>query len=460
MKNRKIIALAICICIISIMFSGLTLSAASGFETNMEGWKSACGTTWTNDETGYWNGKHEEDAATQNFKHLAVSDTVISRDKSFTYEIKYKFSGYGVGLALNVVDRSNFYAIEVNTNKYVYFPSVKNGQWALYGPHENVATDEQINPDVIHTLMFEYDAKSGGGVVYLDGTKSVEIIYIPDSAFGNLGLYYENGEATFLSAKYTEKTSDSGDTGNTEKTFDTNMGEWVSADGATWAETSKGFFCTNPGGRHAAKSSIVVDDTQSFEYEVVFSYSGYGAGIAFNVLDNQNLAAVEVNHGGRVYFPMLVEGTYSEFYSEGTRQTEEQLNATEHTLKFVYFAMDEAAEVYLDGELMQEIWFDDPSVICGNLGVYYEDATVYITKATYTEIEEPTPAPATPTPETTQAPATQEPTQAPTEVPATQEPVENTDNDGISPVLIVVLVVIALLVVCVGVLVLLKAKKK
>ena len=281
---------------------------------------------------------------------------------------------------------------------------------------------------------------------------------MPDNAFGHLGLYYEDGEVTYLKAKYTEKTN-SGSSDTTNKTFDTNMGEWAGADGAAWAETTKGYFCTNSSGKHVAKSSIVIDGTQSFEYELVFSYNGHGAGIAFNVQDQANFAAVEISREARVYFPLLIEGEYSLFYNDGTTQTAEQLNAAVHTLKFVYYAIDESAEVYLDGELMQEVWFDDVSVICGNLGVFFEDATVYITKATYTEIEDPTPVPATPTPEATTVPVTQAPTAAPTEAP-TEAPGVNEQSESLNPILVVVLSVVALLVICVGVLVFLKSKKK
>lgn len=421
MKKNRIIALSICICIIAIMFSGLSLSAASGFETNMTGWKSACGTTWTNDETGYWNGKYADDANTGNHKHLAVSDTVISPDKSFTYEIQYQFSGYGIGLGLNVTDRNNFYAIEVNCDKNVYFPKVENGNWALYGPMENVATDDQINKEVIHTLVFDYDANTHGGKVYLDGTNVVDITYLPDSAFGNLGLYYEDGDAIFKKAVYTEKE---GGSGETTKTFETNMGEWTAADGSEWKETVSGFSCvSSSSGKHVAKSSIIIDGTKSFEYELTFKYNGHGGGIAFGVVDIGNLAAVEINREGRTYFPWIVEGQWNTFYSDGANLTDDQLNAEYHTIKFVYYAYDEAAEVYLDGELMQEIWFDDPEVIHGALGVYHEDATVYYTKAIYTEIEEPTQAPTQVPTATPEATATPEITQAPaTDVPKTAEP--------------------------------------
>lgn len=424
-KSNMIIAITLCLCLMSVLFSGISVSADSGFDTNMTGWTAADGTTWTNDETGYWNGKYDEDSSTGNFKHLAKSDTVISRDKSFTYEIQYQFDGYGVGLALNVVDRNNFYAIEINCEKNVYTPKVENGNWALYGPMEVVATDDQISSETVHTMLFDYDASTGSAKVFVDGTETITLVYVPDSAFGNLGLYYENGDARFIKATYTEKGSEEGPATPTTS-FETNMGEWSSADGSEWKETVDGYSCvSSSSGRRVAMSSIEVDGTKSFEYELTFKYSGHGAGMAFAVVDAANVAAIEINRESRLYFPILTDGIWSTFYSDGQNLSSAQMEAEYHTLKFIYYAQDEAAEVYLDDELMQEIWFDDSSVISGKLGVHHEDATVYYTKAIYTEIEDPTPAPTqvpTATPEATEVPATEVPaTDAPTEAPAKKD---------------------------------------
>ena len=129
MKKYGAIAITICLCILSMLITCFPASAADGFETNMSDWKSACGTAWTLDENGYSNGQYEEDSVTENYKHLAVSSQKVDGTKSFTYEVTFKYTGYGAGLALNVTDRDNFWAVEANQNFEFYFPTVQNGSW-------------------------------------------------------------------------------------------------------------------------------------------------------------------------------------------------------------------------------------------------------------------------------------------------------------------------------------------
>lgn len=230
MKKYGAIAITICLCILSMLITCFPASAADGFETNMSDWKSACGTAWTLDENGYSNGQYEEDSVTENYKHLAVSSQKVDGTKSFTYEVTFKYTGYGAGLALNVTDRDNFWAVEANQNFEFYFPTVQNGSWNKWASDGKAISEAQAENEY-HTMVFDYNAENGSAAVSYDGEVMATISYVNPNIWGGyLGLYYEDAEVTFTKAVYTEK-SDGGSSEIPVNSFETNMGEWSSADG-------------------------------------------------------------------------------------------------------------------------------------------------------------------------------------------------------------------------------------
>lgn len=457
MKKYGAIAITICLCILSMLITCFPASAADGFETNMSDWKSACGTAWTLDENGYSNGQYEEDSVTENYKHLAVSSQKVDGTKSFTYEVTFKYTGYGAGLALNVTDRDNFWAVEANQNFEFYFPTVQNGSWNKWASDGKAISEAQAENEY-HTMVFDYNAENGSAAVSYDGEVMATISYVNPNIWGGyLGLYYEDAEVTFTKAVYTEK-SDGGSSEIPVNSFETNMGEWSSADGFEWKETTLGYACVGDiSNKHLAKSSIVIDGTKSFEYEVTFTYDGHGAGLAFWAESTSNMAAVEINREGRFYFPLIIDGAWTTFYADGMALSEEQLAAGPHTLKFVYDALDEYAEVYLDGVIMAELYGFDVSVICGNLGLYNESGTAYFTRAVYTELEMPDP---TPTPEAAASPEAAATPEATEEAEATETPASAPEEDSVNPVLIVVVIVLACAALAAGVIFIIKLKKK
>lgn len=466
MKKGKYAAiiLTLCIFLLNLTIAMIPASAANGFDTNMTGWKSADNTAWKLDENGYSNGRYEEDAETSNYKHLAVCDQTVDGTKSFIYEVTFKCDGYGAGLCLNTQDRNNFFAIEINEDKKFYFPSVQNGSWATWNSNGSDLTDEQADAE-FKTMRFEYDASSQSGKAYLNDVLMAEVSYVNGAALGKLGLYYEDAEVTFTKAAYTEKEQ-GGEI--QEGIFETNMGEWTAVDGFEWKKTAQGYGCvSNYSNKHVAASSIEIDTAKSFEYEVTFKYDGYGAGIAFGAESAENLAAVEINTEGKCYFPIIIDGAWNTFYEYGKELSDEQRDKTKlHTLLFKYDAADECAEVYLDGELMQELFFFDVDVLSGKLGLYNEDTSAYYTKAVYREVEMPTPtsAPeqtATPSPSETSGTAanTAEATMKPSAKPTESSDTKDDEKSGASPVLIIIVAVLAVAVIAVGVMILIKSKK-
>ena len=270
-----------------------------------------------------------------------------------------------------------------------------------------------------HNMVLEYDSSTKTASVTVDGIVRSDSTAIPGKALGgNLGLYFEGcNSCYFTKAVYTETGESSGDV-DLKDYFETNMEfEAVTENGFDYS--AKGFGGTNGGEKPQclAKSNIVIDGTKSFKYEVTFSYSGYGAGMGFNVVDADNYAAVEINTESHVYFPLKIDGNWQTFYPNAPDLTEEDQARTEHNIVFTFDAFDWYAEVYVDGQLYQEIYDLDPEVISGNLGLFFEGATTYYTKAIYTELETRTQAPEQPTEEA-----------APTEVPATDAPVTATPD--------------------------------
>ncbi|MBQ3868722.1 MAG: hypothetical protein II789_09310 [Clostridia bacterium] len=392
---------------------------STSFETNLEGWIAVDGSQWSVTENGLTSDM-KSGIEDEPLKYLARSGQKIDGTKSFKYEVEFIIDGYGAGLSIFTGSRTNFFAVEINKEGHVYFPTVGANGWSTYAGYGTPLSADEIAAFAgKHNVLLEYDAGNKTAKVTVDGEVRSEDVTIPSKAFGgSLGVYFEGCNSCFFTkALYTE------------------LGDAEPVDFKSNIETNMEFECTygeidytvkglggSAGGANPkclVKSNIEIDGSKSFKYEVAYTCKGYGAGMGFGVVDEKNYRAVEVNTERHIYFPLMIDGNWSTFYANAPDLTEEEAAVDGHTITFVYDASDWFAEVYVDGVIRQEIYDLDPEVISGSLGLFFEDATVYYTKAVYTELETATKAPAEPT---EAAAPTDAPTPAPTSVPATQAP--------------------------------------
>ena len=397
--------------------------ASSPFETNLSDWVAVYGSQWSVTDSGFTSDM-KSGIEDEPLKYLARSSQKVDGSKSFKYEVEFVIDGYGAGLSISTGSRTNFYAVEINQEGHVYFPTVGSNGWSTYAPYgTQLSADEVAAFNGKHNVLLEYDAGSRSATVTVDGTVRSENVNIPSKALGgSLGVYFEGcNSCVFTKAVYTELEGGS-DPVDLKQFFDSNMEFECVFGEMDYSAKGLGGSAGGENPKCLARSNVVVDGTKSFKYEVAFSYDGYGAGMGFGVVDEQNYRAVEINMERHIYFPLMVEGNWQTFYANAPDMTEEEAAVKEHVITFVYDASDWFAEVYVDGVIRQEIYDLDPDVISGNLGLFFEGATTYYSKAVYTELETATKAPEQAT-EVTE-PTAAAPTPAPTAEPATQAPVE------------------------------------
>ena len=445
-SRKRFAVISVLLAVISALtlMSGLCVGRAyaveqEAFETNLSDWIAVDGSRWDVTENGFTSdmisGIEDEP-----LKYLAKSGQKVDGTRSFKYEVEFVIDGYGAGLSLYTGSRTNFYAVEVNKEGHVYFPTMSSGGWSTFAPYGTQLSAEEIDAfNGKHNMVFEYDAVSRSAKVTVDGVVRSEGVTVPGKAMGGyLGVYFEGcNSCCFTKAVYTELEGgqdpvDLKDNVESNLEFECVYGE---------AEyTAKGLGGTAGGANPKCliRSNQVIDGTKSFKYEVAYSCEGYGAGMGFGVIDEQNYRAVEINKEKHIYFPLMAEGNWSTFYANAPDLTDEEASVKEHTITFIYDATDWFAEVYVDGVIRQEIYDLDPDVIAGNLGLFFEGATAFFTKAVYTELEMATKAPeqATEVSDPTAAPTkalaatpTQEPTEAPVKV--TEEPGQGSDTGKI-----------------------------
>jgi hypothetical protein len=470
--NRKsfavlsvMLAVMTAVTVLSGIARGRTYAAeAASFETNLGDWIAVDGSQWSVTENGFTSDM-KSGIEDQPLKYLAKSGQKVDGSGSFKYEVEFVIDGYGAGLSLYTGSRTNFYAVEVNTEGHVYFPTMSSGGWSTFAPYgTQLSAEEKEAFNGKHSMVFEYDAGTRTAKVTVDEVVRAENVTIPGKVMGgSLGVYFEGcNSCYFTKAVYTEigggqDPVDFKDYIESNLEFECVYGE------AEYTAKGLGGSAGGANPKCLLRSNQVIDGTKSFKYEVTFSYDGYGAGMGFGVVDEQNYRAVEINVEKHVYFPLMTEGNWSTFYANAPDLTDEEAAVKEHTITFVYDAADWFAEVYVDGVIRQEIYDLDPDVIAGNLGLFFEGATTFYTKAVYTELETATRAPeeATDVPEATAAPTqapTAAPTQAPTEAPAkaTDEPAPGNETGKI----ILIIAVAAVLAVAVVVAAVLISKKK
>ncbi|MBO5076743.1 MAG: PT domain-containing protein [Clostridia bacterium] len=440
--------------------------ATGAFETNLNDWISVDGSQWSVTENGLTSDM-KSGIEDEPLKYLARTSQKIDGSKSFKYEVEFVIDGYGAGLSILTGSRTNFYAVEINKEGHVYFPTVGSNGWSTYaGYGSELSADEVANFTGKHNILFEYDAGSRSATVTVDGQVRSENVNIPGKALGgSLGVYFEGCDSCyFTKAIYTE-LGEGSDPVDFKDNIESNMEFECVFGEAEYTAKGLGGAAGGANPKCLLKSNTVIDGNKSFKYEVAFTYEGYGAGLGFNVVNEQNYRAVEINMERHIYFPLMVEGNWSTFYANAPDMTEEEAAAKEHTITFIYDASDWFAEVYVDGVIRQEIYDLDPEVIAGNLGLFFEGATTYYTKAVYTELETATkePVEATeaiePTPAPTQAPTDVPPTQAPTAAP-TQEPDKKSGNSDTGKILLIIGIAAAAAIAVVIVALLAKKKKK
>jgi len=396
---------------------------STSFETNLSDWIAVDGSQWSITDSGFTSDM-KSGIEDEPLKYLARSSQKIDGTKSFKYEVEFVIDGYGAGLSIFTGSRTNFYAVEINQEGHVYFPTVGSNGWSTYAPYgTQLSADEVAAFNGKHNVLFEYDSGSRSATVTVDGLVRSENVNIPSKALGgSLGVYFEGcNSCVFTKAVYTELEAGS-DPVDLKQYFNSNMEFECVFGEMDYSAKGLGGSAGGENPKCLAKSNVIVDGTKSFKYEVAFSYDGYGAGMGFGVVDEQNYRAVEINVERHIYFPLMIEGNWQTFYPNAPDMTEEEAAVKEHEITFIYDAAEWYAEVYVDGVIRQEIYDLDPDVISGNLGLFFEGATTYFTKAVYTELETATKVPEQPT-EVTE-PTAIAPTLAPTTEPATQAPVD------------------------------------
>ena len=420
---------------------GAAVSASeqsASFETNLSDWVAVDGSQWSLTESGFTSDM-KSGIEDEPLKYLARSSQKIDGSKSFRYEVEFVIDGYGAGLSILTGSRTNFYAVEINKEGHVYFPTVGSGGWSTYAPYGTpLSSDEVAAFTGPHNIVFEFDAGSKTATVTVDGEVRCENVIIPSKALGgSLGVYFEGcNSCYFTKAVYTELEGGT-DPVDVKANIESNLEFECVYGEADYTVKGYGGSAGGSNPKCLIKSDKTIDGSNSFKYEVTFSYDGYGAGMGFGVVSEQDYRAVEINIERHIYFPMMVDGNWQTFYENAPDLTEEEAASKEHTITFIYDATDWFAEVYVDGVIRQEIYDLDPEVISGSLGLFFEGATVYFTKAVYTEMETKTAAPEQPTEAAaptdavqTNAQQTNEPSNAPSAEPVATPDKASSDDQS------------------------------
>lgn len=346
----------------------------------------------------------------------AAFDYEIDGTKSFKYEAVFQFTGHGAGITFKTVDHNNFYAVEVNQEQSLYGvrreESVgvawENWQIGFTNLTEKGITDVKDRPVKI---TYEYDANSKSAKAYVDGTliASAEDF---DAALlaGHIGVFSEDASVTFSSIEITVDGNKTNILENLPKYVRTN-------DHAVWENTDEGFVCSG-GSRPVVKFGASIDGTESFRYEVDYTFSGYGAGITFKTVDHDNFYGVEINQDGAIY-SLKRTPDWSIWQLEHTSIGEA---ADLYKVVYSYDAQTKTAVISLNGNVYKTVEGYDASEISGDIGFFTEDASAVIKRAvlvTYETVPDqstPTPVPeATPT---TEPNATADVNATPTQTPA------------------------------------------
>lgn len=348
--------------------------------------------TWDIFGTDYIKRTTWDDA---DMKGLVKFSPAPDGTKNFVYEMAAAVDGPGFGLAF-VTDAANYVSFETGSND-TYGAHIDNGSWNMIDGKSGKFT---AGTDGIYTIRLEYYAATGALHMYVNG--SLFHIYTGRQFLNrNIGIFTNSG-ATLTSIKslFYKEGDDAISTA-----FETNMTGWESGNVGTWYISSAGLVNVDQSGpsdspgRLLAISDLELDGSKSFTYEVTGSFSGYGFGIAFGAIDNKNFSGVEVNRDLAFYMFYRVgdpaaAGVENEWnnYIGAEGNIEE---ASEYTIRFVYNADNQSAEIYLNGvkkmEMTKETHPALKDKISGKVGIMAEDAVVTVTKAVCTVSEPQTP---------------------------------------------------------------------
>ena len=365
------------------MFAVPYVSAASGFDTNMDGWTGTESAIY-GQETSPWtlgdNGYTVDASAGK--KGIAKSNLTIDGQRSFTYEVTFKKSAYGAGLTFATNNNGNFIGIEIGGGS-VYCMKMDNGNWS--GWSDTVAVPDSE----VYTLRVEYVHSMQFLLVYVN-----DVLYIYKADFGgailagNLGLYAEDGTATFTGAKYT-----AGGDG-----FVNNMGTWTTYNGSNWEVTEDGLSHQGwAGGKEFAFSEVAIDPTKSFTVEYVLGKQrdthaaamiiGFAAADAYVAYQFGNSSGIS----GEVFIMKINPAEGANFINHKGNVFVDQPGITASmfaTLKLEYDHKTGTANFYYNGELTFAVENFDTSLFSGNFGVVTESGRSYLLSATYTEIQD------------------------------------------------------------------------
>jgi len=136
-------------------------------------------------------------------------------------------------------------------------------------------------------------------------------------------------------------------------------------------------------GRSVMAFDAQIDGTQSFKYEIVYSYSGYGVGLTFKTVDEDGYFAVETNcdqPNGKIY--SLKRTPDWAIWQLAHVDIAEKTDT--YDLVFEWNADTRAAEISLNGTKYNTAENYDATEIAGYVGVFAEDAAISVTKAELT----------------------------------------------------------------------------
>ena len=154
------------------------------FETNLSDWLAVDGSIWSVTEQGFTSDM-KSGIEDEPLKFLVKSGQKLDVARSFRYEVEFVIDGYGAGLSLYTGSRTNFYAVEVNVEGSVYFPSMSSTGWKVFADYGTpLSAEEKAAFNGKHSMILEYDAGRKLAKVTVDGVVRSEDVSIPGSAFG------------------------------------------------------------------------------------------------------------------------------------------------------------------------------------------------------------------------------------------------------------------------------------
>ncbi|MBO4327548.1 MAG: hypothetical protein J5950_09785 [Clostridia bacterium] len=163
------------------------------------------------------------------------------------------------------------------------------------------------------------------------------------------------------------------------------FGGFISCGNSRW--TVKDGALTNGASGKDGRSVVAFDaaltGTESFKYEVVYSYTGYGVGLTFKTVDEDGYFGVETNGdqpNGKIY-SMKRDPGWSIWQLSHVEINEK---TDVYDLVFEWDASSKKAVISLNGTVYNTAEGYDAAELAGKVGFFTEDASVNITKAELT----------------------------------------------------------------------------